>query len=148
MSWQNPSDEALRDLLESSKTIAVVGCSPDPSRTSHHIAAQLQERGCRIIPVHPAGGTILGEKVYPDLDSIPKSVEVDIVDVFRRAEDTPAVAEAAVRIGARALWLQQGIVNEQAYETARQGGLVPIMDRCLGATHRALVDARPQQGPA
>lgn len=143
MTWKNPSDEELRDLLDSSKTIAVVGCSPDPGRTSHQIAAQLQRRGCHIVPVHPAGGTILGEKVYPDLDSIPEATKVDIVDVFRRAEETPPVAEAAVRIGARALWLQQGIVNEQAYETARGAGLVAVMDLCLGVMHRVLLGPRP-----
>jgi predicted CoA-binding protein len=139
MPWKNPSDEALRELIASSKTIAVVGCSPDPSRTSHQIAAQMQRRGYRIIPVHPAGGTILGEKVYAELDSIPKSLRIDIVDVFRRAPDTPPIAEAAVRTGARALWLQQGIVNEQACDIAQKGGLICVMDLCLGVMQRVLL---------
>ena len=140
--FKNPSDAALRELLASSKTIAVVGCSPDPSRTSHQIAAQMQSRGYRIIPVHPAGGTILGEKVYPDLDSLPEGTSIDIVDVFRRAEDTPPVAEAAVRVRAKALWLQQGIVNEQAAAIAEKAGLTCVMDLCIAVMHRVLLAGR------
>jgi len=139
MAWQNPSDDVLRKLLVESRTIAVVGCSPSPERTSHQIARTMQQSGYRIIPVHPAGGTILGETVYPSLDDIPADITIDIVDVFRRAEDTPPIAEAAVRRRARALWLQQGIVNEQAAATAATGGLVCIMDLCIAVLHRLLV---------
>jgi len=146
MAWQNPPDEALRELIRSSKTIAVVGCSPDPTRTSHQIAAQLQRRGYHIIPVHPAGGTILGEQAYPDLASIPAGVTVDIVDVFRKAEDTPPIAEQAVKLRAKALWLQQGIVNEQAGRIARDAGLIAVMDLCLGVMQRVLVGGKSEPG--
>ena len=139
MSWKNPSDDIVRELLESSKTIAVVGCSPKPDRTSHQIAAAMQARGYRIIPVHPSGGEILGETVYSSLEEIPKETKVDIVDVFRRSEDTLPAAQGAVAIGARALWLQQGVVNEEAHRIATDAGLISIMDACIAVWHRMLL---------
>jgi len=135
--WHNPTDDAIRDLLREAKTIAVVGCSPKPERTSHWITAFLLERGYRVIPVHPKAETILGQKVYPTLADIP--VPVDIVNVFRRSEFTPPVAEAAVTIGAKALWLQQGIANEEVFRIATDGGLICIMDRCIAVMHRLLM---------
>ncbi len=148
MAWQNPPDDVLRELLLSTKTIAVVGLSPEPDKPSHEIPKQLQRRGFRIVPVHPSGGTILGERAYPDLDSVPKGMRIDIVDVFRRPEHTPPIAEAAVRIRARALWLQQGIVNEEAGRIAVEGGLLCVMDLCLGVMSRILLaGARPQPQP-
>lgn len=136
MRWTNPAEATVRDLLRTSKMIAVVGCSPNPARTSHQIAAQMQKRGYRIIPVHPSGGTILGETVRSSLADIPE--RIDIVDVFRRSEFTPDVARAAVAIGARALWLQQGIVSQAAYDVATAGGLVCLMDACIAVWHRML----------
>lgn len=132
----NPPDEVLRELLRTSSTIAVVGCSPKPERTSHQIAKAMQGRGYRIVPVHPAGGTILGETVYASLSEIP--FPVDIVDVFRRSEEVLPVAEEAVRIGARALWLQQGVINDAAVQVARGGGLIAVQDACLAVLHRLL----------
>lgn len=137
MTWTNPSEDVVRDLLASSETIAVVGCSPNPGRTSHQIAAQMQAAGFRIIPVHPSGGMILGETVYGSLADIPE--KVDIVDVFRRSEHTPDVAAEAVAIGARALWLQQGVASKAAYDAATEGGLICIMDACIAVWHRMLV---------
>ncbi len=139
MAFANPPDAVVRDLLRSSRTLAVVGCSPDASRTSHQIARAMQARGYRIVPVHPAGGTILGETVYRSLKDIPEDIELDIVDVFRRAEHTPEVAAQAVARGARALWLQQGIYNEQAAAIAQAAGMLVVMDACLAVWHRLLL---------
>lgn len=135
--WQNPTDEMLRELLSKAKTIAVIGCSPKPDRTSHQITAFLIDKGYEVYPVHPQANEILGRKVYPSLADIP--VPVDIVNVFRKPEFTPPIAEAAVAIGAKCLWLQQGIVNEQAYRIACDGGLSCVMDRCIAVMHRILV---------
>ncbi|OIQ03887.1 MAG: CoA-binding protein [Zetaproteobacteria bacterium CG06_land_8_20_14_3_00_59_53] len=135
--WKNPDDDELRALLQTSRTIAVVGCHPDPDRASHRIAAFLIEQGYNVIPVHPQADTILGCKVYPALADIPEAV--DIVNVFRKPESTPPVAEAAVSIHAKALWLQQGIVNEDAYKVATAGNLTCIMDLCIATMHRLLL---------
>jgi len=135
--WQNPSDAELRELLRTAKTIAVFGCSPKPDRTSHQIAAFLLEKGYHVIPVHLQAGTILGQKAYTSLTDIPEPV--DIVDVFRKPEFTPPIAEAAVAIGAKALWLQQGIINEDAYRIATDAGLSSVMDLCIAVMHRLLL---------
>lgn len=135
--WHNPDDDTIRELLMQAKTIAVVGCSPKPDRTSHQIAAFLIEHGYEIYPVHPKAETILGRKVYPSLAAIP--VPIDIVDVFRKPEYTPEIARQAVAIGAKVLWLQQGIVNEQAWQIAHDAGLICIMDRCIAVMHRLLL---------
>lgn len=137
MNWQNPDDETVADLLKRAKTIAVYGCSPKADRTSHQITAFLLEKGYAVIPVHPKAETILGQKVYPRLADIP--VHVDIVDVFRKAEFTEEVAKQAVEIGAGAFWLQLGIINEESFRIAQEGGLLPIMDRCIAIEHRKLV---------
>ncbi len=137
MNWQNPDNATLTRLLEHAGTIAVYGCSPKPDRTSHRIAAFLIEQGYHVIPVHPKAETILGQKVYPTLSDIP--VHVDIVDVFRRAEFTPGVARQAVEIGADTLWLQQGIISEESYRIAKDGGLTPVMDLCIAVVHRLLI---------
>jgi len=135
--WQNPSDEEISALLNSATSIAVVGCSPNPERTSHQIAAFLLDHGYHVIPVHPQAKEILGQQVYPKLADIPEVI--DIVDVFRRQEFTPDIAEQAVAIQAKTLWLQQGIVNEQAWDIARDGGMTCIMDRCIAVMHRLLI---------
>lgn len=137
MNWQNPDDETLSKLLKDAKSIAVYGCSPKPDRTSHQIAAFLIEKGYEVYPVHPKAETILGQKVYPRLADIP--VHVDIVDVFRKAEFTEEVAKQAVEIGAGAFWLQLGIINEKSFRIAQEGGVLPIMDRCIAIDHRKLV---------
>lgn len=129
MAFENPSREQIKALLEQANTIAVVGLSDDPSKTSHQVSAAMQQKGYRIIPVNPNADEILGEKCYPSLRDIPEPV--DIVNVFRRPEHTPPIAEDAVAIGAKALWLQLGIVNEEAARIANEGGLTVVMDRCI-----------------
>ena len=123
-------DDDLRALLARTRTIAVVGASPRPDRPSHGVMARLQRAGYRTIPVNPtaAGQVILGELVYRSLGEIPE--RVDMVDVFRRAEDTPQVAREAVAVGAKSLWLQLGIANDEAARIAIEGGLDVVMDRC------------------
>jgi len=135
--WHNPTEDRIRELLAGSRSIAVVGCSPKPERTSHQIAAFLIERGYHVIPVHPGAETILGQKVYPTLADIPEAV--DIVNVFRKPEFTPPIAADAVAIGAKALWLQQGIINEEAFRIASTGGLICAMDLCIAVMHRMLI---------
>ena len=126
-----------RDILEKSKVIAVVGLSPKPERDSHEVAKYLQDQGYRIVPVNPRADTILGEKSYPDLASIPE--KVDVVDIFRRSDDVPPVVDQAIAIGAKAVWMQLGIVNEDAAAKAREAGLGVVMDRCMLVEHRNLV---------
>ncbi|EAU53960.1 CoA-binding protein [Mariprofundus ferrooxydans] len=135
--WQNPNDAELSELLRSAKTIAVVGCSPKPERTSHQITAFLLGRGYHVIPVHPKADMILGQKAYPSLTDIPESV--DIVNVFLRPELTPPIAKTSVAIGAGALWLQQGIINEEAWHIATVGGQTCIMDLCIAVMQRTLL---------
>lgn len=123
-------DDEIRRLLESTRTIAVVGASPRPGRPSYGVMAALKQAGYRVIPVNPtaAGQTIHGETVYASLADIP--VKIDMVDVFRRAEDTLPVARDAVAVGAKSLWLQLGIANDEAAAVATTGGLDVVMDRC------------------
>ncbi|SFI28891.1 Predicted CoA-binding protein [Paenibacillus sp. UNC496MF] len=129
MAFANPSRDEIKRILEETETIAVVGLSDNPERTSHMIAQAMQAKGYRIVPVNPNADTILGERAYASLKDIP--FQVDVVDVFRRSEFTPPIAEEAVAIGAKTLWLQLGVVNDEAAEIARQGGLNVIMDRCI-----------------
>lgn len=119
----------LRQVLKENRTIAVVGLSADWNRPSYFAAKYMQERGYRIIPVNPKYPEILGEKCYPDLKSIPE--KVDIVDVFRKPEDCVPIAREAVAIGAKVLWLQLGVVNEEARQIAEAAGLTVIEDRCV-----------------
>jgi len=127
----------ISELLKSSRTIAVVGLSGKRFRPSYGVAEYLQRAGYRIIPVNPQETEVLGEKCYPDLDSIPEPV--DIVDIFRRSEYVPEIAEAAIRIHARAVWMQEGVVNEEAAQRAKEAGLQVVMDRCILKDHRRLV---------
>jgi uncharacterized protein len=136
MASQNPSDQDLKQLLTDATTIAMVGASSNPDKTSHGIMQKLQRAGYRVIPVNPKETEVLGERSYPSLVDVPE--RVDIVDVFRRAEDAPAIADDAVAIGAKALWLQTGIVSEDAAARATKGGLMVVMDACIGATHSLL----------
>ena len=123
-------------ILRESRTIAVVGLSNNPQRDSHRVARYLQEQGYRIIPVNPTIADALGERSYPDLRAIPEPV--DLVDVFRRSEEVLPVAKQAVAIGARALWLQDGVINEQAAALARDAGLDVVMDDCSLRQHQRL----------
>lgn len=121
----------FRSLLGEAHVVAVVGISSKPSRPSHEVASYLQEHGYRIVPVNPNETEVLGEPAYPSLLNIPRDIRVDVVDVFRRPEHTPEVARQAVAIGARVLWLQEGIVNEEAARIAAEGGLEVIMGVCI-----------------
>ncbi|QTH46029.1 CoA-binding protein [Cohnella sp. LGH] len=129
MAYVHPSREEIKQILEQSTVIAVVGLSDDASKTSHMVSEAMQRKGYRIIPVNPKATTILGEKAYASLKDIPEPV--DIVNVFRRPEHTPPIAREAVEIGAKTLWLQLGILNEEAGAIAAEGGLNVIMDRCI-----------------
>ncbi len=135
-----PEDPELRALLGRARTVAVVGLSSDPSRPSHGVAAYLQSHGYRIVPVNPKEREVLGEQAYASLEEIPDDVDIDVVDVFRRAEQTPDIARQAVAIGAKVLWLQEGIVNEEAYRIASEAGLDVIMGVCMRAVRSRLVD--------
>jgi predicted CoA-binding protein len=131
-------DRELRALLGAARVVAVVGLSSKPHRPSHEVAAYLQAAGYRIIPVNPNETSVLGERAYASLTEIPSDVQVDVVDVFRRAEETPAVARDAVAIGAKAMWLQEGIVNDEAARIASEGGLDVVMGLCMRSTRRRL----------
>jgi len=123
-------DPAVRTLLTTTKTWAVVGCSPDPSRDSHRIAAMLKQRGFTIVPVNPTADEILGERCYPSVSAIPDEVEVDVVDVFRRSTAAGAHVDEAIARGAKGVWLQLGVVDHDAAARARDAGLLVAMDRC------------------
>lgn len=127
----------MRELLKNSKTIAVVGLSPKKDRPSFMVAAYLIKAGYTVIPVNPGQTEILGQPCYPSLSAIP--VAVDIVDIFRRSEDIPPVVEEAIRIGARAVWMQQGIVHDEAAAKAAAAGLTVVMDKCLKIEHANLL---------
>jgi uncharacterized protein len=142
----NPPDRTLKQLLTDATTIAMVGASSNPDKASHGIMQKLQSAGYRVIPVNPRESEILGEQSYASLIDIPD--RIDIVDVFRRAEDTPAIADDAVTIGAKALWLQTGIENDEAAARAEAGGLIVVMNNCIGATHSLLrVEKKTAQRP-
>ena len=135
----NPADRELAILLGDAHTIAVVGLSSKPSRPSYQIASYLQEHGYRIVPVNPTETEVLGEPAYPSLRDIPEDLRIDVVDVFRRADDTPPIARDAVAIGAKVLWLQEGIVSDEAYGIASEAGLEVIMGVCIRATRRRVL---------
>ncbi len=137
--FQNPGDDEIRRLLQSVKTIAMVGLSPRPERDSNHVAQYLIDHGYRVIPVNPTADEILGQKSYAGLDQVPGPV--DVVDVFRRPEEVGPIADQAVAMGAKALWLQLTVVNEPAAERARSAGLQVVMDRCIKVEHARLIGA-------
>ncbi len=126
--------ETIKKILEL-KTIAVVGLSPKPGRPSNNVATYLQSVGYKIIPVNPGHAEILGEKCYPDLQSIPNPVEV--VDVFRRPDQVEPIIDQAINIGAKAVWLQDGVVNQMAAQKAEDAGLLVVMDDCMLRQHKA-----------
>lgn len=128
-----PVGDPVSEILKTSHTIAVVGLSSRKFRPSYGVAEYLQSAGYRIIPVNPAETEVLGEKCYARLEDIPE--RVDIVDIFRRSEFVPGIVEAALRIGARAVWMQEGVVHPEAAESARQAGLLVVMDTCILKEH-------------
>ncbi len=140
-----PTDAELRSILGDARTIAVVGLSSKPWRHSHEVAEFLQGKGYRIVPVNPGEAEVLGEPAFPSLPDVPADVDIDVVNVFRRAEETPPIAAQAVARGARVLWLQDGIVNDEARRIAEEGGLTVVMGVCIKRTTNRL---REPQGEA
>jgi uncharacterized protein len=132
-----PSDQAIAELLRSAHTIAVVGLSPKRFRASYGVSEFLQSSGYRVIPVNPSIAQVLGEKSYARLEDIPE--KVDIVDVFRRSEAVPEIVDSAIRIGARAIWMQEGVEDERAAARARAAGLLVVMDMCILKEHHRLL---------
>jgi len=138
--FENPDDEAIRRVLEKARRIAVVGLSPKPHRDSHRVARYLLESGYEIVPVYPREEQILGQKVHRRVQDVAGAV--DLVDVFRRSEDLPAVIDDAITARAGALWLQLGCIDEDGARRARDAGLTVVMDRCLMVEHARLVGRR------
>jgi predicted CoA-binding protein len=140
--FKNPPAENIAEFLRSVRIIAIVGLSADPSKPSHRVAKQLQAFGYRIIPVTPAGGSILGEQVVPDLEHLPDVLKpgerIDVVDVFRRPEHVAAIVDECIRLGLPAVWLQDGVIDEAAAERAVRAGLFTVMDRCMFRDRAAL----------
>ena len=134
--FQNP--EIAERLLKEARTIAVVGLSDNPARPSYDVASFLQDKGYKIIPVNPNIETVLGEKSYPDLRSIPG--QIDVVDIFRRSEDVGLIVEEAITRGTRAVWMQLGVIDEAAAERAAGAGLEVIMDLCMKREYRRIHD--------
>jgi predicted CoA-binding protein len=129
----------IREALRSARTIAVVGLSGKRFRPSYGVAEYMQKAGYRIVPVNPHESQVLGEQCYPDLDSVPGPV--DIVDIFRRSEFVPDIVEAAIRKGAKVVWMQEGVLHEDAARRAEAAGLTVVMDRCILKDHRRLAYA-------
>lgn len=136
--YKNPSDEQIIDVLQKYKKIAVVGLSADPTRPSHAVARYLKGKRFKIIPVNPKEIEVLGEKAYPNLSSIPQKVE--IVDIFRRPEHVPPIVDEAIKIGAKVVWMQEGVVNHPAALKASQNGITVVMDRCMAKECRKHCD--------
>ena len=143
-----PSDRELRSILGDARTIAVVGLSSNPSRDSFGVAGYLRSKGYRIVPVNPNETEVLGETAYASLLDVPPEIRIDVVDVFRRAEHTPEVARQAVERGAKVLWLQDAIVNDEARRIAEDGGLTVIMGVCIRTTRRRLMGDGPPEDQA
>jgi uncharacterized protein len=136
MVFQNPSDESIRELLATPRTIAVVGCSPNPARDSHRIATLLQAKGHRVIPVNPGHQEILSEQCYGSLKEIPE--RIDMVDIFRRSEHVGPIVDEAIGVGAKIVWMQLGVIDENAAAKAQEAGLMVVMDRCPAIEYRRL----------
>jgi hypothetical protein len=135
------TDEDIKTILKTSRSVASVGLSADETKDSFGVAVYLQRAGYHLIPINPRADTILGQKVYRSVADIP--VKVDVVQIFRPAPEAPAIVEQAIAIGAKVVWMQEGIVNEEAAETARTAGLQVVMDHCMMQEHRRLVSKSP-----
>jgi predicted CoA-binding protein len=134
--FRNPSDDVIRDLFARPRRIAVVGCSPDPGRDSQHVAQLLIEKGHEVFPVNPLVPRVLGRVSHPDLKSIPGGVEM--VDIFRRSEHVGPIVDEAIALGARVVWMQLGVIDEEAARRAQSAGLTVVMDRCPAIEYRRL----------
>jgi len=129
----------IRELLLQTRSIAVVGLSRNPARPSHEVASYLLTHRYRVVPVNPNYDQILDQRCYPSLSDIPATLQIDMVNIFRRPEAVPGVVEEAIRIGAKTIWMQVGVIHPQAAEEARQAGLTVVMDRCLMVEHQYYV---------
>jgi len=131
--FTNPSLDEIKDILKETKTIAVVGLSPKPKRPSHSVSKAMQDFGYTIIPVRPAVDEVLGEKAYPDLESIPESLQskIDMVNIFRAPDKISPIIDACINLKIPLIWLQDGVVNEVEAERAQKAGIIVIMDRCI-----------------
>jgi uncharacterized protein len=137
--FDNPPKQEIEALLRRAKVVAVLGLSDTPGKPSHHVASELQKFGYRIVPVNPTAREILGETAWPDLESALRAAgPIDIVDVFRRSDAVAGIVDDAVRLGVKALWLQEGVVDALAAQKARDAGIFTVMDRCLFKERRAL----------
>jgi hypothetical protein len=137
------NNDQIKQILTTAKTIATVGLSSDVTKDSFGVVAYLHARGYRIIPINPKADKILGEKVYRDLGSIPPEHKIDVVQIFRPAEEAPGIVEQAIARDAKCVWMQEGIVNEEAATKAREAGLDVVMDCCMMQMHRALIELPP-----
>jgi predicted CoA-binding protein len=131
------SDAQLKRILQTARTVASVGVSSNPAKPSYGVVAYLKSQGYHMIPVNPGGGEILGEKAYVDLVSIPEPV--DVVQLFRPSEEVMPFVQQAIQIGAKVIWMQEGISNEEAAQAARAAGLEVVMDQCMRVSHRLLI---------
>lgn len=137
MNWtKNPSNETIGNILKEAKTIAVVGLSDNPERTSYQVSKAMQDSGYRIIPVNPKVDEVLGEKAYPSLLDIDE--KIDIINVFRRSEFLPDIAKEAIQTDSKVFWAQQGVMNEEAYEILKENDFTVIMDVCIKVAHAVL----------
>jgi len=134
--FHNPPDSVIREILSQPRRIAVVGCSPDPSRDSHRIAQLLLDKGHTVVPVNPRATRLLDQDCYPTLRMIPGPI--DMVDIFRRANQAGAIVDEAIAVGARIVWMQLGVVDEAAAARAQAAGLTVVMDRCPAIEYRRL----------
>ena len=125
--------DTIRQILAECRTIAVVGASSNPARASNHVASYMKAQGYRVIPVNPNEQTVIGEQAYPSLTAVPGSI--DLVDIFRKSEDVLPIVEEAIARGAKAIWMQEGVINEAAAQLAREAGLAVVMDRCWLKDH-------------
>jgi predicted CoA-binding protein len=132
-------DDEMKDTLRNCKTVAVVGISPKEDRPSYVVASYLKSKGYRIIPVRPDEQEILGEKVYHTLMEIPGEIEVDVVDIFRKSEDVPNIVKEAIQRRAKVIWMQEGVIHQEAAEKAEKAGLKVVMDRCMKKEHQRLL---------
>ena len=132
----NEQEQIIKDILISTSTVASVGLSSNPDKPSYGVVSYLHGQGYKIIPVNPTAAEIMGEKAYPSLSDIPD--KVDVVQIFRKPEDVPPVVEEAIKIGAKVVWMQEGIVNHEAAQRAEEAGLQVVMDTCMRAAHRWL----------
>ena len=140
--FTNPSLDEIKDILKETKTIAVVGLSPKPKRPSHSVSKAMQGFGYTIIPVRPAVDEVLGEKAYPDLESIPDSLQskIDMVNVFRAPEKISPIIDACIKLKVPLIWLQDGVVNEVEAEKAQKAGITVVMDRCVYRDYVQLIN--------